>query len=259
MIFDAHTHTEISSDSEMKAADALNVAEKLGIGIIFTEHFDFDYRQSVHFKDMDFLFDPKEYFSKYESLRGDRLFLGIEVGLTSGSIEANKQIVAENPFDQVIGSIHAIDGYDIYYPEYYEGKSKDEAFTAYFQAMAAMIKANPFIDILGHIDYMCRYAPYDNKEIDYNLHHEAIDVVLRNVLETDTVMELNTRRLYDRTAVEALMPIYKRYRDMGGRYITIGSDAHTEENIGMNFKVALDLAEHLNLQPVHFKNRKIEI
>jgi histidinol-phosphatase (PHP family) len=55
------------------------------------------------------------------------------------------------------------------------------------------------------------------------------------------------------------MPIYKRYRDMGGRYITIGSDAHTEENIGMNFKVALDLAEHLNLQPVHFKNRKIEI
>ena len=63
MIFDAHTHTEISSDSEMKAADALNVAEKLGIGIIFTEHFDFDYRQSVHFKDMDFLFDPKEAFA----------------------------------------------------------------------------------------------------------------------------------------------------------------------------------------------------
>lgn len=258
MIFDAHTHTEISSDSKMNAVDALIAAEKLGIGIIFTEHYDFDYRKSVHFKDMDFLFDPQEYFEKYEPLRRPGLLLGIEVGLTAGSVEANRQIVRDNPFDQVIGSIHAIDGYDIYYPDIYEGKTKAQVFTQYFQAMADMVAANPFIDVLGHIDYICRYAPYDNKGIEYPLFHEAIDQVLENVMAAEVVLELNTRRLHDKATAEELIPVYRRYREMGGRFITIGSDAHVEEHVGMNFELARDLADHVGLQPVYFKNRKLQ-
>ena len=41
MIFDSHSHTAFSADSEMKAADAIAMAEKAGVGLVFTEHLDF--------------------------------------------------------------------------------------------------------------------------------------------------------------------------------------------------------------------------
>lgn len=258
MIYDCHSHTEFSSDSEMKAEDAIEAARKLGIGLIFTEHYDFDYKESKHYKEMDFLFDAKKYWESYEALRGEALLLGVEVGLTPGSIEANRKFINEVPFDQVIGSIHAIDKLDIYYPEYYEGKKKEQAYGHYLETMADMVKANPYIDVLGHIDYICRYSPYDDKEIGYKEYHDLVDLVLMNVLDTGTVMELNTRRLDSKAVAESLLMIYARYKELGGQYVTIGSDAHKAENVGMNFKMAQDLVEFIGLKPVHFTERKIE-
>ncbi|MCR5176489.1 MAG: histidinol-phosphatase HisJ family protein [Anaerovibrio sp.] len=258
MIYDSHSHTEFSSDSDMKATDAVQAADRLGIGLVFTEHYDFDYVESPHYKDMDFVFDPQKYWRQYEPLRGNKLLLGVELGLTPGSIEANKRFIKQVPFDQVIGSIHAINKLDIYYPDYYENKTKREAYACYLKNMADMVKANPYIDILGHIDYICRYAPYEDKEIDYTDLHDLVDLVIMNVLDTGTVMELNTRRLDSKTVAEALLPIYRRYRELGGEYIAIGSDAHKVENLGMNFPMAIDLAEFLGLKPVYFRERRIE-
>lgn len=258
MIYDCHSHTEFSSDSDMKAQEAIEAARRLGLGLIFTEHYDFDYRESKHYKDMDFLFDAKAYWEKYEPLRGRELLLGVEVGLTPGSIEANQSFIQQVPFDQVIGSIHAIDKMDIYYPEYYAGKSKEQAYGYYLEMMAAMVKANPYIDVLGHIDYISRYAPYDDKEINYHRFHDQVDEVLMNVLDTGTIMELNTRRLASKAAAESLLMIYARYRELGGQYVTIGSDAHSAEAVGMNFKMAQDMTDFVGLRPVWFRERKIE-
>lgn len=258
MIYDCHSHTEFSSDSEMKAEDAIEAARKLGIGLIFTEHYDFDYKESRHYKEMDFLFDAKKYWESYEVLRSESLLLGVEVGLTPGSIEANIKFINEVPFDQVIGSIHAIDKLDIYYPEYYEGKKKEQAYGHYLETMADMVKANPYIDVLGHIDYISRYSPYEDKEIGYKEYHDLVDLVLMNVLDAGTVMELNTRRLDSKAVAESLLMIYARYKELGGQYVTIGSDAHKAENVGMNFKMAQDLVEFIGLKPVHFRERKIE-
>lgn len=83
--------------------------------------------------------------------------------------------------------------------------------------------------------------------------------MLRTALETDTIMELNTRRLGDKEAVEKLLPIYQRYYALGGRYVSLGSDAHTAQNIGMNFQVALELAEAAKLQSVTFTQRKMQL
>ena len=73
-----------------------------------------------------------------------------------------------------------------------------------------------------------------------------------------TVLELNTRRLADRTAIKALLPVYKAYADCGGRYATIGSDAHKAGAVGQEFSTARELLEACNLRPVHFKQRKME-
>ena len=56
MYFDSHIHTEFSADSEMKAQDALHEAERQGLGLVFTEHLDYDY---VVDGVEEFTFDPE--------------------------------------------------------------------------------------------------------------------------------------------------------------------------------------------------------
>ena len=252
MIFDSHSHTAFSGDSEMKAEEALAAADVAGIGLVFTEHLDLDYPG-----DIDFTFDPATYWQQYEPLRGDRLMLGIEVGMQSATAERSRAFVDTVPFDLVIGSVHMVDGKDIYYKEAYGNLSKAEFFHKYYQQMADNIRQHGFIDVLGHIDYIARYAPYEDPEISYGSFQADIDAVLKAAIETDTVLELNTRRRGSRLAVKELLPVYSRYRGLGGRFVTLGSDAHTADAIGGNFRIARELVEAVGLKTVTFRERKI--
>lgn len=253
MIFDSHSHTAFSADSEMKAADAIAMAEKAGVGLVFTEHLDLDYPG-----EMDFSFDPQAYWQAYEPYRGDNLRLGIEIGMNEAILEGNLHFLEQEPFDLVIGSQHIVDGQDIYYPAYYEGKSKAAAFHRYYELMAENVRRyGAHIDVLGHIDYISRYAPYDDPEVSYGAFQEDIDRILRAAIETDTVLELNTRRLGSRLACKELMPVYTRYRELGGRYVTLGSDAHISDAVAVNFGAAEELAAMVGLGLVTFVERRM--
>ena len=251
MLFDSHVHTEVSADSEMKARDALAAAEAQGIGLVFTEHIDFSYQG-----EKEFIFSPEEYWAAYEPLRGERLSLGVELGMVPGELEMAKAFLARAPFDEVIGSIHLIDGGDIYEPSTYEGKTQQEIYLRYFTLMRDMVRQNPYIDTLAHIDYIARYAPYEHPDISYEIWHDAIDEVLRAVVETETALEINTRRFGDRLAMKELAPIYRRYAELGGRDVTLGSDAHKKETVGAHLALAAQMAEAYGLQTVTFHERK---
>ena len=253
MIFDSHSHTRFSADSEMEARAALRAAEALGIGLVFTEHLDVDFPGED-----DFTFDPAAYWETYAPLRGERLRLGVEVGMTPETCAASRAFVARAPFDLVIGSIHVLDGQDLYYSAYYGAHAKEEAYAAYFAQMAACLKTHDFIDVLGHIDYIARTAPYKNPELSYGAFADEIDAVLRTAVAQGVVLELNTRRLGSRRALKELAPIYARYRELGGKYVTLGSDAHGADAIGANFAAAEDFARAMGLSIVTFFARKIE-
>lgn len=250
MLFDSHMHTKYSADSEMDPIAALERAEQLKLGVVFTDHFDYGVP--------NFTFDPDAYFDEYRSLRSDRVRLGVEVGFQKSAREVNDRFIKRGPFDLVIGSIHLVDDLDIYYPEYYVGKDKREAYRRYFDAMIEESAVADY-DILGHIDYICRAAPYDDPEIDYATFRAQIDRVLSIVIEREKVLELNTRRLGSRRALKELAPIYERYRELGGRFVSIGSDAHKVEAIGNNFDAALEFARELELSVVTFVERRLEI
>ena len=253
MIFDSHSHTSFSADSDMTAEDALKAARARGLGIVFTEHLDVDFPG-----ELDFSFDPAAYWKQYEPLRGDNLHLGIEVGMQAGTAEASRAFVTRAPFDLVIGSVHLLRGIDIYEKECFEGREKDELYREYFRTMAEMIACHDFIDVLGHIDYIARTAPYKNPELSYGAFADEIDAVLRTAVAQGVVLELNTRRLGSRRALKELAPIYARYHELGGRYVTLGSDAHGADAIGANFAAAEDFARAMGLFIVTFFARKIE-
>ena len=254
MIFDSHMHTKFSADSEMLAADAIAKATSLNLGVVFTEHFDY----GVEADGREFTFAPATYMSEYKNLRGDRVRLGVEVGLRKVARAANENFIAQADFDLVIGSIHLVDDLDIYYPEFYTGKDKTTAYKKYFQQMAEEFSLADF-DAAGHIDYICRAAPYDNPEIDYPTFKKEIDEVLKIIVGREKILELNTRRFDKVSSVKELVPVYKKYRELGGQFVTIGSDAHKVAAIGNYFKRALDFIQELDLTPVTFRERKLEI
>ncbi len=250
-MFDCHLHTEVSTDSKMKIEAAIEKAKNLNLGLVLTEHMDINYPIKDHF-----IFDAQDYFDGYSRYRNETLLLGVEIGMKEDCVSEAKALVSQNPFDQVIGSVHLVNGVDIYLEEFYINRNKKEIYEEYLYSILNNLKKFDFVDTLGHIDYICRYARVEDKELYYEEFHETIDTILKKVIENEKAIEINTKRLENKIASKNLISIYKRYYELGGRIITIGSDAHNPDDIGRGILLAYDIANQLNLKPVYFKNRK---
>ncbi|WP_010293905.1 histidinol phosphate phosphatase [Clostridium senegalense] len=252
-MFDTHIHTNFSSDSEMNIDIAIKKARELNLGLTITDHMDLNYPDKTKFK-----LDIDSYFNDYINYKSNNLLLGIELGMDENFSDENLNIAKKYNFDQIIGSQHSVNGIDIFDKSLYKGKSKDYIFTTYFTDMIASINTHNYIDILAHIDYICRYCTFEDKEMHVSEYGDYIKEVFKLCIENNIVVELNTRRFNDDKAIKSLKDIYSIYTSLGGTLVTIGSDSHVPENIGRSFKEAVDFCDVLNLKPVHFKNRKIE-
>lgn len=251
MLFDSHMHTCFSSDSKMKIDEAVARGKELNIGITITEHMDIAYPGPL-----SFIFDVEQYFSDYHKYHSENVLLGIEIGMREDCLEENCRLVEAHPFDYVIGSVHVIDNIDIYLAEFYQGRSKQEVYEQYFKAMKQCVTCYDGIHSLGHIDYIARYARYSDPEIYYEEFNDCIDDVLGILAQKGKALEINTRRLVNKEAVEIIMPVYKRFYEMGGRLVTIGSDAHSVKDIGRGLSIGMEIAERAKLDVVYFKEGK---
>lgn len=252
-MFDTHNHCEFSCDSKMTLPQAVAAAEKTGIGLILTEHWDYEYPTNPEM----FLFDREAYFRKNEKFRSDRVLLGIEVGMQPHLAAQENTVARDYPFDFVIGSIHMMNGLDLYEANTFAGLSKEETMHIYLRDSLRCVENHTDFDSLGHIDYICRYWPYEDKEFHMEKNQEEWDQLFRALIERNIPLEINTRRLDKPGSREALCPLYKRYHTLGGRYCTLGSDAHYAEHVGRRLDVALAIAREADLHPVYFKERRM--
>ena len=193
-----------------------------------------------------FLFDRDAYFKKNLPLRSDNVLLGIEVGMQPHLAEKENKVPEGYPFDFVIGSIHMMNRLDLYEVTTYKGLSKEETMHDFLRDSILCAENHNNFDSFGHIDYICRYWPYADKEFHFKI-----------LIEKNKPIEINTRRLDSRVAVKALLPLYKRYKELGGKYCTLGSDAHYTEHVGRRLGIAAAMAKEAELQPVYFKERKM--
>ncbi len=253
-MFDTHLHTHFSGDSAMTFQEAVVAADKKGVSVIVTEHMDLDYPDNPE----TFVFDPAEYFQELGPFRTDKILLGVELGLRPECREENRRMAASYPFDEIIGSIHVVDGIDIYRPQFTRGVSKKSAYGRYLASMLECIGGFDGFDSLGHVDYICRYAAYEDKELHLTEFFDEWTAVCQSLINSGKALEINTRRLELPEAVASLTKLYRRYHELGGRHVTIGSDAHRTGDIGKNLSAAWQMAEGLGLKPVYFKNRQME-
>ena len=253
MLFDTHLHTKFSADSKMSIEDAILSAKQQNIGLVLTEHLDYDFPGDDIYE-----FNPQQYFQEYSSYQSKTLYLGIEVGMQEHTLIQSKKFVESAPFDQVICSLHLLEGKDLFYESCYT-EDKHTVYLNYLNTMIKLIKQHDFANILGHVDYICRYAPYAKKDICYEEFHDTIDILWQTIIDKGIVPELNTRRFDNSNNISILLKLYERYAMLGGKYVSIGSDAHKPENIGFAFKEAYALLDKLNLQPVYFVNRQMQL
>ena len=239
IICDFHNHTNFSADSDSTPESMLQKAVDLGLSYLcMTDHMDLDFP----YPELDFTFDVAEYFKKHEELRqiyGDRIKLltGIELGLQPGVYADLKDLLSKWDFDFVIGSSHLVDRMDPYFPEYWQNKTEDAGILRYFETILENVAEFDDIDVYGHIDYIVRYAPSKATDYSYQKYQEILDEILKTLISKNIGLELNTAGFkYGLGFPNPHMDILKRYRELGGEIITIGSDGHVPEHLAYDFK-----------------------
>jgi histidinol-phosphatase (PHP family) len=252
MIGDMHTHTRASADGRMTPEEAIFEADRRGIMLAFTEHLDYEADS-----DKSFALAPALYAEQYEKFRSKGVLVGIEAGLTLNTRAAVREALRAD-LDMVIGSVHVVEGFDLFTTFFLQDLDLGELWRKYLSYTLLMIEKCDFFDSLGHIDYPSRYCPHESKNIEYDSYPREYDLIFQALLDSKKVLELNSARLNDPGAQKSLRAIFEGYRKSGGRFVTIGSDAHAVSDMARNFDIAYGMAKVLDLLPVFFRNRKME-
>ncbi|MBQ5917810.1 MAG: histidinol-phosphatase HisJ family protein [Lachnospiraceae bacterium] len=244
MLADFHIHTCFSGDSEANVDSIIQRAISKGLKhIAITDHNDFE------FEDGKFELDIEKYYEymtnkKIEYKDKINLSVGIECGLEPRFADRINKLMSSYEFDFVIGSSHVINGRDPYYKEYFENRPVHDAMVEYLESIIENIHIFNDFDVYGHLDYMMRYAPVspEEKRYNYNEYGELFDKILTTLISKGKGIEINTSPLRSGlTDTNPNMQVIKRYKELGGKIITIGSDAHKPEDVGANFNDAKTL------------------
>ena len=241
---DLHTHTTFSPDGKDDIQVMIQTAQEKGVRFYgISEHIDYDMILAGKTYAKPTFTDEESYFrtarQKQAELAGElRLLVGAEFGYADGETTAKAYREFQEKYrpDFIINSVHTLYGDDYcrgtpYRTKTGEIRSKRETYEEYFALVKRSVEADYEYDIVGHAGYCTRYAPYEDKGAPYNEFKEAWDGVLRAVIARDKILEVNTS---NKLGVSPTLPdweILQRYYELGGRKVSIGSDAHFKERI----------------------------
>ena len=264
LLWDCHLHSSFSGDSSTPMESLIQKAISLGLdGICFTEHLDPDFPETPDGSQFDLDIDSyhKELL-RLQEIYSEKLDMrfGIELGLQPHLAEHFHNLLKDHDFDFVIGSSHIIHGCDPYYPEFFQGRKESAVYMEYFECTLENLASFSEMDVYGHIDYIVRYGPNKNLEYSYERYEDILEEILHTLIKKNVGIELNTGGYhYGLGEPNPSKAILKRYKELGGEIITIGSDAHAPDKVSYAFdKAREDLLECGFRYYTFFKNRKPE-
>ena len=166
-------------------------------------------------------------------------------------IQEINDFIASAPFDFVIGSIHVIHHTDFYYGAYFNNKTKEQAHKEFFLETLKCVQTFDCFNVLGHLDYIMRYGPYDDKRVDHQAYQEIIDEILLTLIKKGKGIEVNTSGYkVNKTCGFPNFEIIKRYYDLGGRIVTVGSDSHVVDTVGSHVEDVLKAYQEIGFEDV---------
>jgi histidinol-phosphatase (PHP family) len=242
MLIDCHLHSNHSYDGNAPLAAFCQRALALGLSYICpTEHADFD-PQDVGYGHLDIVAYSHDLSACQAQFNGQlRVLKGIEIDYQPRFEGKVRAFLKQHTFDFVLGSTHYVGG--LYVEDALLGAhDPDIAYRHYFYAVRETAASGLF-DAIGHLDLLKRYAIPRWGAYDARRYTDEIDAVLQTAVETGTGLELNTSGLRQAPAESFPgMKSLRRYRELGGEVLTLGTDAHCLEDLGRNVNDGLALA-----------------
>ena len=276
ILTDCHTHTQFSIDSEADITQCVERAAELQLAAYaITDHCECNawYPREHYSEEHQLLCDSFDYKNSfYRSVEAvtqlkqkyeERLNLlcGVELGQIMHDTEAAEAAASDNRLDFVIGSVHQVIGEKDFYFIDYTQLSMEEIYNLlerYFKEVYDLCRSN-IPDVVGHITYCLRYMKQRHNICpDISRFDDIISECFRTLAQNGKGIEINTSGL--RQGFGDTFPdlkYVKLFRDMGGEIITLGSDAHTAQDIGKGIAEAVETVRLAGLEHIcFFKQRK---
>jgi len=267
-MFDQHLHSRHSFDckTEPRANVDAAIAKSLS-GLTFTEHFDThpdDWKACVY--------NDADYSATIARLREEfagAIFIGkgIEICYQPATMDFVLDFLDRHRFDLVILSVHYFGGVPVHHREHWEGVDAAEGTRRYLENVREAVRfcerlhrrrGGRVFDVLGHLDLAKRYTKRFLGSYDMSPFGALIDEILSTCVAADLTPEINTSSL--RQGLDEPMPnaeAVKRYAALGGKALSLGSDAHRAEDIGAGFDRARTMLRDAGLERIAvFKKRE---
>lgn len=267
MIADLHLHTRLSPDAEQGAANNIAAyrekARDSGLSYIcITEHCDIlPDDGSGAYVNADLAAYAAEMKAEQkralaEARSAVRVLYGIELAHAHTHPEEAAQVLAGAPYDFVLGSLHVgADGTDYWGLDY--AAYSDEALLAMFRAYVGElyeIADKSDFDSLAHCTYPLRYFAKNGRLDALCAEPSAFvpqyEAVFRRLIERGKALEINTSDAAQGGRFSPGKDLLRLYRSLGGCLVTVGSDAHTAENLGAGVDKAEKLLRELGFEGV---------
>jgi histidinol-phosphatase (PHP family) len=242
---DAHLHTVRSpdADAQLDAYAALAV-ERAIAELAITDHIDFDPAAPAYgfasFADRER--DVRGAAARWAD-QGLSIRFGVEVTYERRHEDEIRGWLRRHPHDFVIGSVHLMPGSPYRasnVASLVAGRPLGEIVAPYFEEVAAAARSGLF-DTIGHLDVVKRWLMPHVMPADLAAAPELYEPVLRALVESGTALEVNASGLRQLPGETYPTPaIVARYREIGGRHVTVGSDAHHARWFGYGLARAYD-------------------
>jgi histidinol-phosphatase (PHP family) len=237
-MIDCHIHTQLCRHASGTPLEYVAAAQEAGVEVMaFTDHLpllsgaETDYAMRWH--------ELPDYVADIGQLKhraaDPEVLLGVEADWTPGCASELRSVLAEYPFDVVLGSVHFIDEWAFDDPDLtarYAEWDIDALWMRYFGDVAEAASSRLF-DVMAHPDLIkkFRYLPSFDPQ---GLYEEAA----RAFAEAGVAIEVSTAGLRKPCAelypAQGFLETCRRH----GVAATVGSDAHRPEEVGYGWDAA---------------------
>lgn len=274
-LIDCHTHTQYSVDSDADIIQMIERAKELNLSAYaVTDHCECNFwYPEEHYSAEEAVF-AHNYFNYSRDFESSvsavtalkekymdfNLICGTEMGQAMLDTEVAEKIAGDPRLDFIIASVHQIKNEQDFYYINYKNMTMNEIYNLlerYFMEVYELCKWGKF-DVLGHITYCIRYMKMrDGINPDLSRFDEIIAESFRELAQKDKGIEINTSGI--RQGVGSPFPsleYVRLFRDMGGKVLSIGSDAHTAEDLGADVSAGIEIAKSAGFDRIcYFKKR----
>lgn len=261
MYADYHLHCEYSDDSNEPMENQIQEAITLGLDeMCFTDHVDYGIKRDwddpegiiirhaiEHGKEVDLVLANVNYSKYFEALNmyqkkyasSISIKKGLEFGIQSITVDAYEKLFDsyQNELDFVLFSMHQVNNLEFWTQDFQKGKTQKQYNDEYYKEIYQTMQIFHHYSCLAHLDLLARYDengiyPFENEK-------DIIAEILKYAIRDGKGIEINTSSWkYGLKDTQPSRAILKLYKDLGGKIITVGSDAHETKYLASHIKDA---------------------